>query len=242
MYIHNYKYIYIYLQTYINIHMRGKKQLQLFRFSPGSRNTPCISLFDVETYRIYSISVCQWIPSVFFSMVIFFIPFYSHVYWSNSPLLLNYTYTVVSSLVLPPHDFGSRLPVLFHSFPAATAPWAATITATKNSVVFVTARHQFKDAARRGSVTFLGRVPFWGRDSVHGWPYSNDHHGGLGSSYSPQPCTMWGFMWNHVKPGRFFSYIIFAAWFGLCPAWTFCVHRHASLHSQFMPISSNFKF
>ena len=87
--IHTYIYIYIFTNIYKYTYAR-KKQLQLFRFSPGSRNTPCISLFDVETYRIYSISVYQWIPSVFFrrwSFLFNFIPMFTgqtpHCCWTT---------------------------------------------------------------------------------------------------------------------------------------------------------------
>lgn len=125
------------------------------------------------------------------------------------------------SLVLPPHDFGSRLPVPL--FSCSHRPLGSDHHCDTE---FGGLRDGTSSVQGR-----WGRVPVRPRRAVHGWPYSNDHHGGPGSSYSPQPCTMWGFMWNHVKPGRFFSYIIFAAWFGLCPAWTFCVHRHAKLHS-----------
>jgi hypothetical protein len=176
---------------------------------------------------------------VFFSTVIFFIQIYSHVYWSNSPLLLNYTYTVVWFYLPMILDQGS----LSCSTLFLQQPPLRQRPSLRQRIRWSSWRHVISSRTLAVAVrSFVGAGPVSGRDSVHGWPYSNDHHGGLGSSYSPQPCTMWGFMWNHVKPGRFFSYIIFAAWFGLCPAWTFCVHRHASLHSQWMPISSNFKF
>lgn len=91
--IHTYS-IYIYLQTYINIHMREKNSYNC-SVSRLARGTPPAYPYLMLRHTVYILYPYTNEFPVFFSTVIFFIQFYSHVYWSNSPLLLNYTYTVV---------------------------------------------------------------------------------------------------------------------------------------------------